>query len=73
MKYIFRGFTVFEYIPNEQIVIEHNVPQLEPLKIPAFNYCIMIPEDYKLLAGFFDTVYRHINGEDVKLVDIVVN
>jgi len=33
----------------------------------------MIPEDYKLLAEFFDNVYKHINGEDVELKDIEVD
>jgi hypothetical protein len=32
----------------------------------------MINEDYRLLAKFFDTVYRHTQGEDVPLEDIEV-
>jgi hypothetical protein len=40
--------------------------------IPAFNYCKMIPEDYKLLGEFFTTVYKHIQGEDIELKDIKV-
>jgi hypothetical protein len=32
----------------------------------------MIPEDYRLLGEFFDKVYKHIQGEDVELIDIEV-
>jgi hypothetical protein len=70
MKYIFRGIIIFEYIPDGIIkVIEHKVSD----SIPAFNYCHMIPEDYKLLGLFFTTIYKHINGENVELKDIQVN
>ena len=73
MKYIFRGHVVFEYIPDlnkkRGHVIQHQVHD----RIAAFDYCGWIPEDYKLLAQFFDTVYRHINGEEVELNDIEVN
>ena len=31
-----------------------------------------IYEDYKLLGEFFNTVYRHTQGEDVELKDIDV-
>ena len=71
MKYVFRGHVVFEYDPSNQYekvkqgVIYGN--------IPAFDFCSMIPEDYKLLSVFFDKVYRHIQGEDVILEDIEVN
>jgi hypothetical protein len=41
-------------------------------QIPAFDYCKMIPEDYRLLAQFFDRVYRHTQGENVELEDIEV-
>lgn len=70
MKYIFRGNVVFEYIPdaNGDKVIQHQVHGV----IPAFDYCSMIPEDYKLLSEFFNTVYRHIQGEDIELKDIEV-
>lgn len=70
MKYVFRGNIVFEYIPDAKRdkVIQHQVHG----QIPAFDYCIMIPEDYKLLAQFFDTVYRHIQGEEIELKDIEV-
>jgi hypothetical protein len=74
MKYIFRGHVVFEYIPDEENrlkgqVIQHRVSVV----IPAFDYCKMIPEDYKLLSQFFKTAYRHTQGEDVELQDIEVN
>jgi predicted RNA-binding protein len=70
MKYIFRGHTVFEYRPEakEDKVIQHKIDHL----IPAFDFCGMIDEDYKLLAQFFDTVYKHTQGEDVQLEDIEV-
>jgi hypothetical protein len=69
MKYIFRGNVIFEYIPGEYPeVIQPMIMDI----IPAFNYCHMIPEDYKLLGEFFTTVYKHIQGEDVELKDIKV-
>mgnify|MGYP007071594678 CR=1 FL=1 len=69
MKFIFRGYIVFEYIPNSiEKVIQHQVHG----KIPAFDFCRMIPYDYKLLSEFFDKVYNHIQGEDVDLSDIEV-
>jgi hypothetical protein len=70
MKYIFRGHTVFEYKPDDKFdkVVQGQIHGT----IPAFDFCSMIPEDYKLLAKFFDTVYRHIQGEDVPLEDIEV-
>ena len=70
MKYIFRGNIIFEYIPDGvEKVIQHRIFDT----IPAFDYCRMIPEDYKLLGEFFNRVYRHIQGEDVELKDIEVN
>lgn len=71
MKYIFRGHIVFEYNPDSRYdkVTQPKVRNT----IPAFDFCNMIDEDYKLLAQFFDTVYRHTQGEDVELKDIVVN
>lgn len=71
MKYIFRGYVVFEYDPNDKYdkVKQGRIHDT----IPAFDFCRMIPEDYKLLGEFFDKVYRHINGEDVELKDIKVN
>jgi hypothetical protein len=69
MKYIFRGNIVFEYNPKLATVVQPMISDV----IPAFNYCKMIPEDYKLLGEFFTTVYKHIQGEDVELNDIKVN
>lgn len=68
MKYIFRGHTVFEYKPDAKFdkVVQ---PQINGW-CPAFDYCKMIDDDYRLLAEFFDTVYRHTQGEDVELKDI---
>jgi hypothetical protein len=70
MKYIFRGITVFEYDPNDKYekIKQGKVHDV----IPAFDYCRMIPEDYKLLAEFFDKVYKHLQGEDVELKNIEV-
>lgn len=69
MKYIFRGHIVFEYKPDGiEKVVQHYVRET----IPAFDFCKMIPEDYKLLGEFFDKVYRHTQGEDVELKDIEV-
>jgi hypothetical protein len=71
MKYIFRGHTVFEYKPDAKFdkVVQPKVHDW----CPAFDYCNMIDEDYKLLGEFFNTVYRHTQGENVLLEDIVVN
>lgn len=73
MKYIFRGHVIFEYTPDPDgmrgRVIQHKVEGVTP----AFDYCFMIPEDYKLLSEFFATVYKHTQGEDVELKDINVN
>lgn len=71
MRYIFRGHTIFQYHPDKSFnkVEMHKVHD----SIPAFDFCQMINEDYKLLSQFFDTVYRHTKGEDVELKDIIVN
>lgn len=69
MKYIFRGHIVFEYLPEKGKVIQHKI---DDGPIAAFDYCCMIPEDYKILSEFFDKVFRHINGEDINLTDISV-
>lgn len=71
MKFIFRDHIIFEYLPDGiEKVIQHKVHGI----IPAFDYCRMIPEDYGLLALFFDKVHRHINGEDnIDLTDIIVD
>jgi hypothetical protein len=73
MKFIFRGHIVFEYLPNEEdrlkgYVEQHKIHDI----IPAFDYCRMIPEDYKLLGQFFDKVYKHIQNENIVLKDIEV-
>lgn len=71
MKYIFRGHVIFEYRPEERRnkVIQHKTEG----GIPAFDFCSMIDEDYKLLSEFFSIVYRHTQCEDVELKDIEVN
>lgn len=70
MKYIFRGYIIFEYNPNEiEKVVQYKIHGV----IPAFDYCRMIDEDYKLLGEFFNLVYRHMQGEDIELKDVVVN
>ena len=71
MKFIFRGHIVFEYIPGKKkdCVVQGRVSDV----IPAFDFCSMIPEDYQLLSVFFDRVYRHIEGEEVVLDDIIVD
>ena len=75
MKYIFRGNTIFEYIPNELKRNRGKVKQhkIDGLPVAGFDYCRFIDEDYKLLAEFFNTVYRHTQGECVELKDIEVN
>ena len=70
MKFIFRGHIVFEYVHDGLgTVIQHKLYGA----IAAFDYCRMIPEDYKLLGEFFNRAHRHMEGEDVELTDIVVN
>lgn len=67
MKYIFRGIIVFEYDEELKEVIQGKVHNL----IPAFDHCIFISKDYKLISEFFDKAYRHKEGEDVDLSDII--
>jgi predicted RNA-binding protein len=71
MKYIFRGNVIFHYDPDAHYdkVIQPTIVGV----IPAFDYCKFIDEDYKLLGHFFTTVYKHTQGEDVDLDDIIVN
>jgi hypothetical protein len=71
MKYIFRGHTVFEYLPDSEYdkVIQYKVYGDQ---IAAFDYCNFITEDYNHLSNFFDIVYRHLQGENVELKDIEV-
>ena len=59
---------MFEYKPDEKTVVQHHVDDV----IPVFDYCRMVPEDYKLLGEFFNTVYKHTQGEAVELKDIRV-
>lgn len=70
MKYIFRGHIIFEYLPdeNDERVVQHKINGV----LPAFDFCNMIDEDYRLLGEFFTTVYKHTRGEDVDLKDINV-
>jgi hypothetical protein len=69
MKYIYRGHVIFEYVPDGfEKVIQHQIYGV----MPAFDFCRMIPEDYKLLSEFFDKVHKHIQGENVDLTDIRV-
>lgn len=70
MKYIFRGIVVFEYNPNAKY--DKVIHGKNEVGTPAFDFCKMIDEDYKLLGEFFNTVYRHTQGEDVELKDIEV-
>lgn len=71
MKYIFRSIVVFEYKP--EITYGSKVIQGKVDNNPAFDFCNMIIEDYKLLGEYFTTVYNHIKGENVELKDIIVN
>lgn len=70
MKYIFRGHIVFEYVPTATF---DKVRQNKMSGMPAFDYCSMIDEDYKLLGEFFTTVYKHTQGENVELKDTIVD
>lgn len=76
MSFVFRGHTVFEYIPKgiegfhtSGVVIQHKIKGCD---IPAFDFCNFINEDYKLMAQFFNTAYHHLEGENVELKDIEV-
>ena len=77
MKYIFRGHIVFEFDIETKRITQHTIkadfPVYEDLKIPAFDFCNFIPEDYKLLSEFFDKCYRYTEGEtNLNLKDIEV-
>lgn len=71
MKYIFKNYVVFEYIPDAKFekVVQHQISYC----VPAFDFCKMVSEDYKLLSQFFDVVYRHIQGENVELKDVIIS
>lgn len=70
MKYIFRGIVVFEYdSETEQMTAPY-----DEVECGNFNFCRFIPEDYFLLAKFFETAGKHAAGQpDVELKDIEVN
>lgn len=70
MKFIFRNQIVFEYFPEATVdkVKQHSIDG----RIAAFDHCRMIPDDYRLLSVFFDTVHRHTQGKDVDLKDFNV-
>jgi len=71
MKYIFRGNVVVEYDPDTKQV----TAPLQDGNIANFDYCRFIPEDYKLLAEFFERAYKHATGEGtiLDLIDVDVN
>ena len=73
MKYIFRGHIIFEYDPTAERYDKVKQHKIDDGPIPAFDYCIMIDEDYRLLGEFFTKVYKHTQGEDVDLADIEVD
>lgn len=72
MNFIFRGYVIFNYDPKSKYekITQGRIHDV----IPAFDFCSMISEDYKLLGEFFTKAYKHINGEltDDELVDIEV-
>lgn len=70
MKFIYRGLVIFDYQPELKLVTTRQNPDC---KIPNFNRCCFQPEDYKLMAQFFDAVHRHLAGEDVDLKDTILN
>lgn len=69
MRYIFRGHVVFNYDPKTKEVTQGTVNG----KIPAFDFCNFIDEDYKLLGEFFHKAYLHTQGVNIPLDDIVVD
>ena len=71
MKYVFRGNVVVEYDP----VTKQVTAPLQDGVIANFDYCNFIPEDYKLLAQFFERAYKHATGDGtlLDLIDIVVD
>lgn len=69
MKFIFRGLTVLDYNAETK---DMRAPIEDGIFV--FNFCSFIPEDYKLLARFFETAYKHTQlGDIVDLTDIEVN
>lgn len=74
MKYIFRGYVIFEYIPNYAYLERGTViqPKIDNIVI-SFNHCNFIADDYALLSNFFSSVHSHMKGEKVELKDIIVS
>lgn len=70
MKFIYRGLVIFDYQPELRLVTTRQNPEY---KLPYFNLCCFQPQDYELMAQFFDAVHRHLSGEDVELKDIILN
>jgi len=73
MKYIFRGEVLFDFDPEKprELVVpgEHRRPVGEGEEVvwknvPNVHCCRLIPEDYKLLAEFFDRIHRYTKGEE---------
>ena len=59
MTFFFRGVVVFEYDPDFK---EVEVPN-DKYEWGNFNYCKFIPEDYKLIAEFFNKIHQYETGE----------
>lgn len=73
MKYIFRGIVVFNYDP---LTKQTEVPKDDDAGVDNnFNFCRFIPEDYDLIADFFQMAHAHAVGEITteELKDIEVN
>jgi len=69
MKYIFRGRTILAYDPETK----HVRTPLDEDGFVVFNQCKFIPEDYQLLAQFFNIAEQHAKGNhDVNLEDFNV-
>lgn len=72
MIFYFRGYEIFNYDPKRghKQITQGRIHDV----IPAFDFCSMTSEDYKLLGEFFTKVHKHIEGEltDDELVDIEV-
>ena len=68
MKFIFRNIVIFEYDKDTKQV---RIPNTEGVG-NNFNFCKFIPEDYKLIGDYFNTIYKDLQGKIVKLKDIEV-
>jgi len=65
MKFYFRAL----------LIVDYDIEKRELTITDDFKMCKFIPEDYKLLAEFFDTIYKLQTGIAVpeeKLQDIEV-